>query len=77
MPNSGNWAVGGAVVRGTRPTRPVHPTRMDDDLFKLVERCWHQLPNERPDMSEIVVHESLNDSEDHAVVGTAITTGEN
>ena len=40
-----------AVIRGDRPSRPVHPT-FTDELWELTRRCWNQDPSLRPNMSE-------------------------
>jgi len=42
-----------AVIRGDRPPRPVHPA-FTDELWELVQRCWSQNPQLRPNISEVV-----------------------
>ena len=48
-----------AIMRGERPPRPVHPG-FTDGLWELMQRCWSQESNLRPDTPEILqVLESL------------------
>ena len=42
---------GGYLFQGLRPTIP---RNTDPRLTELLERCWRQNPNERPDFSEIL-----------------------
>ena len=47
-----NWKVSQAVLRGDRPSRPVHPS-CTDGLWALTQRCWDQDPGSRPDILEV------------------------
>ena len=47
-----NWMVLQAVLRGDRPSRPVHPS-CTDGLWALIQRCWDQDIGLRPDIVEI------------------------
>lgn len=42
-----------AIMHGTRPPRPTHPA-FTESLWKLMQRCWHQDPRERPEVSEVL-----------------------
>ena len=42
-----------AIMRGERPPRPTHPT-FTEDLWAVMQRCWHQNPVSRPQFSEVV-----------------------
>ena len=42
-----------AIMRGERPTRPVHPD-FTDKLWTLMQYCWSQDPHSRPDVSEVL-----------------------
>jgi len=41
------------ITEGKRPPRPVHPA-LTDDLWELMERCWAQEPDSRPEMLEVL-----------------------
>jgi len=36
-----------------RPPRPTHST-LTDELWELMQHCWHQEPRLRPEMSQVV-----------------------
>ena len=36
--------------------RPPRPSKMDPELWEVIEICWKQDPNERPAMSEVIDH---------------------
>ena len=40
-----------AIMRGDRPSRPIHPA-LTHILWELMECCWSQEPDSRPDMPE-------------------------
>jgi len=42
------------ILAGNRPTRPTHPS-LTDHLWKMIERCWSQKPQKRPEISEVVL----------------------
>lgn len=48
---------GDKIKMGVRPPRPETDTDfargLDDNLWALMERCWSQNPEERPDMSNV------------------------
>ena len=46
-------AVPAAIMDGLRPRRPIHPS-FTDPLWKLTERCWNDVAEDRPEMVEIV-----------------------
>lgn len=39
------------ITQGTRPPRPAHPS-LTTELWTLMERCWNQDPQLRPEVSE-------------------------
>ena len=41
------------IMQGERPPRPTHPA-LTDELWVLMQRCWHQDPQLRPEMSEVL-----------------------
>ena len=41
-----------AVLRGDRPSRPIHPS-CTDGLWALTQRCWDQDPGLRPEILEV------------------------
>lgn len=47
-----------ALVQGERPSRPTHAlseTRgLNDEVWRLMERCWSQLPSDRPAADQVV-----------------------
>jgi len=47
-------AVGVDVLSGNRPERPTDP-KLTDDLWDLTEQCWDQDPQERPEITEVVL----------------------
>jgi len=49
-----------AIMRGDRPSRPIHPT-FTHGLWELMEHCWNQEPSSRPDMPEVlrILHDPL------------------
>jgi len=42
-----------AVMQGDRPPRPDNPT-LTDGLWELMKRCWDQVREKRPRMSEVL-----------------------
>jgi tetratricopeptide (TPR) repeat protein len=49
-----------AVTRGSRPARPKYPECLfepTEDVWTLIQHCWHQEPGDRPGM--ISVHQRL------------------
>jgi len=38
---------------GERPPQPTHQA-LTDELWNLMQRCWDQEPQSRPEMSEVV-----------------------
>ena len=42
-----------AIMRGERPEPPNHPD-FTPGLWTLMQRCWSQVPQDRPDMSEVL-----------------------
>ena len=42
-----------AIMSGERLPRPTHPT-FTEDLWILMQRCWHQDPTLRPQILEVV-----------------------
>ena len=47
-----NWTVAPAVLTGKRPSRPAHPS-CTDGLWALIQRCWDQEPQLRPEAPEV------------------------
>ena len=45
------WMVPWSIIQGTRPDRPTHPS-FTGNLWSLMQRCWDQNPDSRPDASE-------------------------
>ena len=52
-------AVISAIVSGDRPSRPTH-SGLTDELWKVIQRCWDQEAQKRPNALEI--SRSLYDS---------------
>ena len=48
-----NWMVLVAVLEGKRPPRPAHPS-CTHDFWTLIQRCWDQVPQLRPDISRVL-----------------------
>jgi len=46
-------AVTVAMMQGVRPLRPPHPA-LTDELWKLMQSCWHQDRHLRPGASEVL-----------------------
>jgi len=42
------------VLAGKRPPRPAHRD-LTDDLWEMVERCWNEDPQHRPEISEVIL----------------------
>ena len=42
-----------AIVQGNRPPQPTHPT-FTGELWALVQRCWDQNPDLRPEVPEVL-----------------------
>ena len=42
-----------AIMSGERLPRPTHPA-FTEDLWTLMQRCWHQDPTSRPQFLEVV-----------------------
>ena len=44
------------VVQGYRPSRPSEASvnELSDDVWDLVESCWHEQPSQRPNASRVV-----------------------
>ena len=42
------------ILSGNRPSRPTHPD-VTNDLWRIVERCWDQDPQRRPDVSDVIL----------------------
>jgi len=70
--NSPPTTVAVRILAGIRPDRPVDFT---DELWDLIQRCWHQKPSLRPEISEVVSHlkNALIAQDDHAD-GTDVST---
>ena len=53
IPFSGKTFLGAmvATVQGKRPPRPTHPA-LTENLWTLIQRCWHHDPHLRPEASE-------------------------
>jgi len=49
-----------AIMNGKRPPRPIDPS-FTRELWTLMQRCWHQDPHSRPEVSEVfkALHGSL------------------
>ncbi|KIM76252.1 hypothetical protein PILCRDRAFT_654444 [Piloderma croceum F 1598] len=48
-----NYPVVTSVMEGKRPARPTEAL-LDDNIWRLVEACWTQQPNDRPSATQIV-----------------------
>jgi len=42
------------ILSGNRPERPAHPS-FTDDLWGLTNRCWNHDPQQRPDISQVIL----------------------
>jgi len=51
--NSLPEATATATMSGKRPSRPTHLT-CTDELWTLIQRCWHSDPHLRPKVSEVL-----------------------
>lgn len=47
-----NYLIAVAVWEGKRPPRPTHPS-CTDGLWTLIQRCWVQEPQSRPEIHEV------------------------
>ena len=53
--NSPPTTVAVDVLSGKRPERPNHPA-LTDELWDLIQRCWDQVPQRRPGISDVACH---------------------
>lgn len=53
FPNFSSTGAAVTVLSGERPMRPARPD-LTNDLWEITERCWHQDPQCRPEISEVV-----------------------
>ena len=65
-----------ALVEGKRPSRPTHPT-FTDNLWVLMQRCWHQDLHLRPEVSEALEFFPTPSSGMDRVVGTRVSCRSN
>jgi len=40
------------IMKSERPPRPIHPN-FTEELWTLMQHCWHQEPHSRPEVSEV------------------------
>lgn len=53
FPESSFSAVGAAIVKGERPSRPDHPD-LTEHLWTLTQNCWNDSAKDRPDVGDAV-----------------------
>ena len=44
------------VLEGSRPLRPADTSLLSDDIWKVIEMCWGQMPRDRPSAESVIDH---------------------
>jgi len=44
----------GEITKAKNPKRPLRPDLMPDDLWELLQKCWHPDPTARPSSNRVV-----------------------
>jgi hypothetical protein len=42
------------VVEGSRPPRPADTSFLSDEIWKVIEMCWNQEPQDRPSAESVI-----------------------
>ena len=42
------------VVEGSRPPRPVDTSLLSNEIWKVIEMCWNQKPQDRPIAESVI-----------------------
>ena len=42
------------VVEGSRPPRPADTSLLSDEIWKVIEMCWNQEPQDRPSAESVI-----------------------
>jgi len=42
------------IARGQRPEKPPESCGLTTEMWKFIQRCWHQNPTKRPDIDAVV-----------------------
>ena len=42
------------VVKGSRPPRPADTSLLSDEIWKVIEMCWNQQPQDRPTAESVI-----------------------
>ena len=42
------------VLEGSRPPRPADPSLLSDEIWKVIEMCWNQKPQDRPSAESVI-----------------------
>jgi len=42
------------VVEGSRPPRPAETSLLSDEIWKVIEMCWNQEPQDRPSAESVI-----------------------
>ena len=42
------------VLEGSRPPRPADKSLLSDDIWKVIEMCWNQEPQDRPSAESVI-----------------------
>jgi len=42
------------VVEGSRPPRPADTSLLSDEIWKVIEMCWNQAPQDRPSAESVI-----------------------
>ena len=42
------------VLEGSRPPRPAHTNLLSDEIWKVIEICWNQEPQDRPNAESVI-----------------------
>ena len=44
------------VVEGSRPPRPADTNLLSNEIWKVIEMCWNQEPEDRPSAESVIEH---------------------
>ena len=44
------------VVEGSRPPRPADRSLLSNEIWKVIEMCWNQEPQDRPSAESVIDH---------------------
>ena len=49
------------VVEGSRPPRPANTSLLSNEIWKVIEMCWNQKPQDRPSAESVIEQLPLAD----------------